>query len=226
MNQLEEVFGVITLGFIIAFVVQLYLLRNRINNIADPLLYFATTSAFALGLGLHAVDSVELYVRLVVYFCSFYAGFFVAVGRRCISTDPLIISVDLRIFKLIITIGCIVTLIANLFLWYKSGLIILSDDPSINKGAAYADGFGIIRRINWGLGVFTLVGATYWYLWARTKSALLILGLAIFISVSGGGKSSLLPILFALGLYFLNPFLPVSGCKRIPSFRALLYIGF
>lgn len=225
MNTVEEYFVIMTVGFVLAAITQLYLLRRRINNIADPLLYFSLTSAFSLGLGVHAVDSVELYARIVGYFCCFYIGFFAAMGKPTIATQPLVMRSGVRHFKLVIVIGCTLFFLANLVVWANSGFILLSDDPSLLKSTAYAGGFGVVRRINWGLGVFILIAATYWYLWERSKTALVWLGLAMLISISGGSKSSLLPFIFALGLYFLNPFRPASSEQYMPSRRILLYVA-
>lgn len=224
MNTIDENFVIMSVGFLLAATLQMYLLRRKINNIADPLLFFALTSAFTLGLGLHAVDSVDLYVRIVFYFCCFYTGLFFALRKTTIVNKPLVMRSHMRHFKLIIVIGSAIYLISNLIFWANFGVVILSDDPSLYKSTAYSGGFGFVRRINWGFGVFILIGATYWYLWERSKTALLCLGLGVIISISGGSKSSLIPIFFSLGLYFLNPFLPVSRFNNLPNRRLLLHV--
>ena len=223
MNNIDEYLGIMTIGLVLAATLQLYLLRRQINNFADPLFYFVLTSAFSLGLGVHAVDSVELYVRIVFYFLCLYIGFFSAIGKPKIAAQPLVMHFGVGQFKSVVVIGGTLYLIANLAVWAKSGLIILSSDPTLYKSTSYDGGLGIVRRINWGLGSFVLIAATYWYLWERSKTALVWLGLAVLISISGGSKSALLPIIFAMGLYFLNPFSPASSGKKMPNPRSLVY---
>lgn len=225
MNNIDEYLGIMTLGLVLAATLQLYFLRRRMNNIADPLLYFVLTSAFSLGLGVHSVDSVEVYARIVFYFCCLYIGFFSAIGKPKIPAQPLVMLTGAHHLKLVIVIGCTLYFMANLVVWAKSGLIILSGDPSLYKSTAYDGGLGIVRRINWAFGVFVLVAATYWYIWERSKIALAWLGLATLTSISGGSKSSLLPIIFALGLYFLNPFSPASSAQKMPNRRSLVYVA-
>lgn len=223
MNVIDEYLGVMTIAFVFATIAQLLLIWRRINNIADPLLFFALTSAFSLGLGVHAVDSVGIYARIVGYFCCLYIGFFAATGKSAAIAQPLEMRMGTRHFKLIIVTGCTLFFLVNLMVWANSGVILLSDDPSLQKSTAYASGFGFVRRINWGLGVYVMIGATYWFLWARSKTALSWLALAVLTSISGGGKGALLPMIFALGLYFLRPFRPASPDRQIPSRRILVY---
>lgn len=223
MNAIEESLGLMMIVFVSAAIIQLLLIRRRFNNIADPLLFFAVSSAFSLGLGVYAVDSTYLYARIVVYFLCFYLGFFIAAGRSIEIAQPLKMHQGVHHFKLVLMIGCTLFFLVNMIVWVNSGFIILSADPSLQKSTAYADGFGFVRRINWGLGVFVMMGACYWFLWSRSKTALVWLALAVITSISGGGKSALLPFFFALGLYFLRPFRPALSPGQIPSRRVLVY---
>ncbi len=222
MNVIDEHLGMMATAFLVAGFVQLWLIRRHVNNIADPLVFFALTSAFALGLGAYAVDSVGLYARIVLYFGFLYLGFFIATGRARPAAVPLVMTGGLRQFKSIVVIGCLIYFCANLIIWVGSGAIVLSNDPSVQKSAVYSGGFGFIRRINWGLGAFVMVATVYWWLLERSRTSMTWLLVAMLTSFTGGGKSALLPMIFALGLYFLNPFHPAGLRRQIPHKRVLL----
>lgn len=222
MNIIDGQLGAMTVTFLVAVFVQLFLIRRHVNNVADPLVFFALTSAFSIGMASFAVDSVGMYARIVLYYICFYLGFFVATGRGRPAAVPLELTTKPHRFRMIVITSCSIFFCANLIVWMVSGAIVFSDDPSVQKSAAYDGGFGFIRRINWGLGVFALIAATYWWLWERSRAALMWLLVALLTSVTGGGKSALLPMIFALGLYFLNPFRPANRRRRIPSRRVLL----
>lgn len=224
MNDLNDNFYAMVAVFFIATIWQIYVLRRVLRSLADPLLFFAITSAFSLGLGVTVVDSESLYLRIVFYHIILYLGFFIGLGRHISDAPPLSIKVDLLKFKLTLIIGCILFLLSNLIVWLHSGIVIFSDDPSLYKSAAYEGGLGFVRRINWGFGVFALIATTYWYLFRRSKDALFWLCLVILLSVSGGSKSALLPLFFALGLYFINPFLPITPSVRVPSSKLIIYM--
>lgn len=223
MNIIEAHLAEMLVAFAIAAIVQIPLLWRRVNNIADPLVFFAITSAFTLGLAYYAVDTVALYIRVILYFAFFYAGLLLATKPLRQTSEPLMMSFGLQRFKVVVMISCIVFLTGNILVWMKSGVILFSDDPSLQKSISYADGFGFVRRINWGLGVFALVSALYWWILERSRVALAFLIFAILVSAVGGGKSALLPMIFSLGLYFLNPFRPVRDGKRMPTRRILLF---
>ena len=225
MNIIEAYLAEMLVAFGIAALVQVPMLWRRINNIADPLVFFAITSAFVLGLAYYAVDTVALYIRVILYFAFFYIGLLVATKPLRQTPEPLLMSIGLQRFKVVVMISCIVFLTGNILVWMRSGIILFSDNPTLQKSISYANGFGFARRINWGLGIFALVSALYWWLWERSRAALVFLIVAILTSAVGGGKSALLPMVFSLGLYFLNPIRPARAGTRMPTRRILLFVA-
>lgn len=222
MNIIEENLYTMLLAFGVAVVVQLFLLRKHIKNIADPLVFFVLSSAFSLSLAIYAVDSIALYMRIVFYFSCFYLGFRIATGRSKLTIMPIELTAERSYFRVVVIIGCLLFFCANLIVWVKSGVILLSPDPSLQKSEAYIGGLGIIRRINWGLGVFILIAAFYWWLLERSIASLIWLCVALLASIAGGGKSSFLPVIFALGLYCLRPFQAVCNQHRRISIRRMV----
>lgn len=222
MSIIETYLGEMLVVFGISALVQSLLLWRRINNIADPLVYFGLTSAFTLALACYATDSQSLYVRIVLYYLCFYAGLLIATRPLNLSAEPLQMNFEPRRFRIVVIASCLIFFIANTLTWAKSGVILLSEHPSLQKSEAYAGGLGFVRRINWGLGVFALIAALYWWLWERSRTALTFLILAIATSVTGGSKSALLPMIFALGMYFVNPFRPAAPRHLRPTRKMLI----
>lgn len=222
MNIIDQHLYTLLLTFGVALAVQFVLLRRHINNIADPLVYFILVSAFSLSLAVYAVDSITTYIRIVFYFICFYLGFHFASGRSKYVTMPLELTIGRSRFRMVVIIGCLLFFCANLIMWMKSGVILFSPDPNVQKSEAYVGGFGIVRRINWGLGAFVLMAAFYWWLLERSIASLPWLCVALLTSITGGGKSALLPIIFAFGLYCRRPFLSSLNHYRQVSIRKML----
>lgn len=221
MNNAIDGLGVMTVVFMVTAVLQLIFFKKHVKNIADPLFYLLITSSFSLALGFYVINSIELYLRIIFYFFCFYFGLIFGVGRVTSRCKILTIDGGILQFKLIVVIGVALLFFANLIIWLKKGVIVFSTDPSLMKSNAFIGGLGIVRRINWGLGVFLLIATAYWFIWDRSKKSLFLLLLVIFINIANGSKSSLLPLLFSFGLYFLNPFSPLDRTKSIPDERIL-----
>lgn len=224
-NLIMLLFVVFTTGFF-----QYFLIRKHISSIADPLVFFAITSAFSLALGFVALDDSYLLARIFVYFLCFYMGFGVASRQSQGVLLPLQINGDIRNFRTIVIVCCAIYFGLNALVWFKSGVILLSEDPSLQKSEAYAGGFGFIRRFNWSVGVFVLIASLYWWLWERSTVAALTLTVASLTALSGGGKSALLPAIFAIGLYIAKPFITIRGGgtmrlrRSIPVFLVIAFV--
>lgn len=220
----ENLIGLL-LVFSLALFIQYLLVRRHLTNIADPLVYFVVTSSFSFSLAGFVVDDPWMLPRIILYFTFFYAGFRIAVGRPNESGAPIVVSSDLRRFRIVVMLCCVTYLAANILLWMNSGLIILSDDPTLQKSDAYAGGLGFVRRVNWGIGVFAVMGSIYWLLWERSRRAMLFMLLTISITATGGSKGALLPLIFAIGLYFTKPFAGKTRSIKQPNRRWLLIMA-
>jgi len=221
MIVLENLVGLF-LAFGLALFIQYLLVRRHLTSIADPLAYFLVTSSFSLALACFAVDSLAVVMRTILYFAFFYAGFRIAVGRAALPVKPITLSPDIRRFRIVVMLCCITCLVANMLVWKSSGLLILSDDPTVQKIDAYEGGLGFVRRVNWGIGIFAVMGSLYWWLWDRSLRAMFFMVLAIGISFTGGAKGALLPVIFAVGLHFTKPFTYRTCSAKQPNRRWIL----
>lgn len=206
-----------------ALLVQCYWLRRHIFGVFDPLLYFVVSSAFAITLSALTVDSPLVLWRIIIYFMCFWAGFTVTCWK---APSPLpartIPAGNIDFFVRLVLVGAVAMIILNTIGWISRGIPLLSDNPSLEKVDSLTGGLGFIRRFNWGVGVFVLIGSLYWFLAMRSVASVAVMVLVCFMTALGGSKASLLPILFAAGLYTTRPF----QSKKITGFSRQLHRAF
>lgn len=218
----DDNFVAMVLVFFAATAVQYFLVRKHLESIVDPLFLFVLISAFSLALGTFVSDDPWLVVRIYGYFSMFYAGFLAATGKAQRGQPILLLDADMRQFQAIV-LGCAIVYFAvNVMIWLNSGVILFADDPSLQKSEAYAGGLGIVRRFNWGVGVFTVIASTYWVLWERRVLSILTVIFVILIAITSGGKSALLPAIFAVGLYLARPFASLDRTDHTSQLRSLV----
>ncbi len=202
-------------SLLIILIVQLGVVRGHIGSILDPLLYFVVSTSFALTLAVAWVDDVALVGRVVGYFAAFWFGFHFSMNyNKGLSSIKGGKEADLErdnIFPLIMTIGVLLYLAMNVVAWSISGVPVFSNDPSLQKVEAFTGGLGFVRRYNWGMGVFLFMGSIYWYLFDRSRVAVVCFLCVAMVTVLSGSKSAFLPVVFAVGLYLLKPFRNTAG---------------
>ena len=190
-----------------AFLLQLVWARRHIFGIFDPLFYFIVSSAFAITLSALTVDSELVLARVVSSFVFFWAGFSLTCRQAPLPLPARRILVnDIEFFIRLVLVGAIAMLALNYLGWAARGVPLLSDNPSVEKVDGLTDGLGFIRRFNWGVGVFVLIGSLYWFLGKRSFASVAVLVTISVVIAQGGSKSALLPVLFAAGLYLTRPF--------------------
>ncbi len=196
------------LSLVLVFAAQVLLVRDRVSGVLDPLFYFVVTSSFAMTFAVASLNDVLLIIRVYGYFLAFWLGFFYVLGSKktLMGRVP---HVDLRmdgVFPVLVTVGVGFLLILNVFAWASAGVPIFSTDPSLQKVESLTGGLGLVRRFNWGVGVFLFVAAIYWAIYERSWMAKACFVVVALVSVLGGSKSAFLPVLFSVGLYLLLPF--------------------
>jgi hypothetical protein len=187
-----------------AMTVHACLLKRLAIGVIDPIVYTAvgTTAAIAMSFAISGA-SLE-FLRVVVCVALFWAGAWWTWPAR--RVQPTVGPVDRndvhqRQFTRILVIATILFVAANAAFFAVAGPPAFGDNPSLAKVESYAGGFGIVRRLNWGLGVFVAVGLTYLLLTTRPRWAKWAYAVFIAISALSGSKSALIPVLFAFALY-------------------------
>jgi len=222
--MIDEHLDIVLVTFACTAAAQWAILRGRLPSVLDPLVYFLVTSAFSLTLGTFVIADASLVLRVYTYFACFYAGLLVVLGRRSFAPAPAAAWIDGRAehFRAVL-IGCVLIYVAlNAILWYRSGLILFSDDPSLQKSEAYMGGLGFVRRFNWSVGAFLLVATVYWALWEIRPASVVALVVVAATAVVSGSKAALLPAVVAIGMYLARPFASRSGRDASPCLRPLV----
>lgn len=203
-----NIISAISISFIALFT-QAYATRRHLSGILDPLAYFIVTSSFAVTLAATLVNDVYILFRVVIYLIFFWVGFFITSSsskNRNSTKREHRIHKDAS-FSIIITTGVLLVISANIFAWQRAGVPLFSHDPSLQKSESLTDGLGIIRRLNWGMGTFLFMGSVFWILFNQSRVAVACLAALAIAAILNGSKSALLPAVFAIGLFLLNPFL-------------------
>lgn len=206
MTEIDPTLTVIC--FLVVLLLQLIVARKHVGSILDPLLYFIVTTSLAMSLAVNIIDEATLLIRIFLYFLSFWCGFLLIMGSTTTGRHPANVEnlhVD-GVFPVVMTIGIIAFIVANLFAWHQSGIPILSNEPSLQKTESFTGGLGFVRRYNWGVGVFLFTGSIYWFLFNRSRVAAIYIAVVVFVTTLGASKSAFLPAIFALGLYLIRPF--------------------
>ena len=213
----------IVLYLLCALLVQCFWLRRHIFGIFDPLLYYVVSSAFAITLTALTADTPSVLWRVILYFVFFWAGFSLAFRKapRPLPARKLYVG-NIDFFVRLILVGMVVMIVLNAIGWIASGIPLMSSNPSIEKVDNLTGGLGFIRRFNWGVGVFVLIGSLYWVLAARSTASVAVLATVSLMTALGGSKSALLPVLFAAGLYTTRPF----RSNKSPAFSRQLTLAF
>ena len=207
--------------FLIVVLVQCMLASRYMHSVFDPLLYFVLTTSFAITFTYFQVTDPLLFVRVVFYFVAFWIGF-IASARLLGVRSSVFVGAKLfenRFSAVFIVAGVVVFLLLNIFAWTRSGIPLLSSNPSLQKSESLTAGLGFIRRFNWGAGIYFFVASLYWYIYSRSRHALACLLVMSFVSIMGGAKSAFLPVLFGLGLYLAHPFCDQKGRTWAVSIR-------
>lgn len=197
----------LSLYLLCTFLVQYIWLRRHIFSIFDPLFYFVASTTFALTLSILIIDSPAVLWRVVLSVTLFLVGFTLT-GRKPPRPIPAceVEVVDVEFFVKIIVAGAAAMIIFNSIGWVLRGIPLISNNPSLEKVDGLTGGLGFIRRFNWGIGVFVLIGSLYWHLATRSAASIAIFILIAITTALGGSKAALLPIIFAAGLYTARPF--------------------
>jgi len=199
----------VILGYAILFFVIYYLAYRRyIFSIFDPLFIYVFTISFASVLVVFTLtDKTQYLIHFFACHLFYFLGFTFSESKFSSWYE----HKKNRIFQpkefddnysLQLTIYTLfgIYVLANIIMFYTTGFAFLDDDPTRAKVENYMNGFGIILKINWGIGGFLSAGLLYLILNWKQRSAMAMLLVVVFFTALEGSKSSLLRILITFGL--------------------------
>jgi hypothetical protein len=196
------------LAWLAFFILHIYILRKRIYNILDPLLFFCFFNSFSLCLVLNlsvSEDNYRYILDLVVWTGAFFCGFLLYKSKISwnivlITTEKLNKEIAHVYFFLVFNI----LFVSTVALWVIRGVPLFAENPSDAKVALYAGGFGLVRYIHF-LTPPVLVFYSFYHLLKKQGSSsfrLMLWGylaFSIVVSLSAGSKSSLIFLVIIFG---------------------------
>ncbi len=212
-------------GMILSALLIFALYRRYIFSLLEPISMFLVAQVGDATIMLALPLAPAFKWQFLAYMLSLWAGF--ALCAKPIPSSPMIrfsqrsLS-DLRIILAVLG-GAII--LANAYLGEVAGFPLLSADPSAVKETVYTGGLGIVRRINMGPYAFFCAGCTLLIAnGSNRRFAITILSLATSLVIFSGGKSVLLPLLFALSFAVAHGGLSssVQFKKQIRNFSVIL----
>ncbi|RYX84637.1 hypothetical protein EON73_03235, partial [bacterium] len=135
-----------------------------------------------------------------------FLGFFTIQKLNNSKTEKIHYSFyDLNLLRVTAYILMFIYVLSNIFTFITRGAALFSDDPYARE-TNFENGFGIFRRVNWGIGSFLVAALTILYVKERkSKYIYMMLSLALF-TVMEGTKSSLLRILIVMAAMLEHPY--------------------
>lgn len=178
--------------------------KQYIYSVLDPLFIYVFTISFSSVLVIYTLSDRPLYI-IHFFLCHLFLfiGFVLtSYGFRDrrqnseqIIADKPINLYDYKILEFTVYCLLIIYFLANIVLFYTTGFALLSDDPTTAKVENFAKGYGIILKINWGIGGFITAGLVFLILSKTHRRDLFLLLVVIILTALEGSKSSLLRIL-------------------------------
>jgi hypothetical protein len=217
---------------IVFFAMYFFFYRKFLYSIVDPLFTWIITTAFASILVIQVVPTIEDAVHFFGCQISLWLGFFLIYRKPDLSPykDPIKLesasfSDDLLLEKLTYILF-VLYLISNIVIGYSKGFALFSDTPTESKIANFQNGFGIFRKINWGVGTFVLTALIYLTLLKKSLIHIFLLCVVVILSSLDGSKASLLKIAVAAGVVLYHPALKDkrSALKKIKLYFPLFVI--
>lgn len=185
------------IGFLAIF---LFVYRNRIFSIFDPLLPLVVAQVSYCVMGLALISSAPLLIQLLASQAAFVIGFLIARKPQMPAGTMVWTSRNIQIAEWTVFLLFLLVLSANLWLGVAAGFPAFSDNPQVAKESVYEGGLGLVRRINTGVGPFVSAGALLLALKGRHRA---LFGgcftVCILLSSLSGSKGALLGFLEIIG---------------------------
>lgn len=196
---------------IIFFSIYYFILSKYIYSIIDPLFIYIFTTSFASVLITQIVPELSDVIHFFACQIAMCLGFMYAYKRYNVKIikDNAINNIyyfkDTNLVSLVSYVLLVIYITSNLFVAYNKGFTLLSDAPTEAKVANFKEGYGVFRKVNWGVGTFISTAFVYLYLDKKLKRYLVILFVISLFTALEGSKSSLMRIVIAAGFVLYHP---------------------
>lgn len=186
----------------ILFALLFFLAYKRyIFSIYDPLTLFVVEMSFSSVLMITTVSNALYLFQFFSFQFLFWLGFISVrpYAKKITNANIHYSKYNILFLEHLTMIFFFIFIVANAYYFIKVGIPILSQNPTVFKVASFEGGLGIIRRINWGMGVFIACASIVISIIGIHKKTFLSIFLILMIITSmGGAKGALLAYVFIL----------------------------
>lgn len=204
--------------------------KKFVTSIFDPLFTYVYTTAFSSILIIYILEPKFVVHYFVCQLCV-GIGFWITQKYHWVKNEERIRFKFGGREQLAVTVYILlfVYFLTNAYTLFERGSAFLSDDPYARE-TNFESGFGIFRRINWGVGSFLCAGVTILYLTKPKRIFFYLLFLLAFLTALEGTKSSLLRIVIIVASLLFHPFFAeqkevVKKLKRLAPVGGLAVVG-
>lgn len=208
---------------IVFLCIYFLLYKKYILSIFDPLFMHVYITAFSSILIIYAVPELKFKVHYFSCQLALFFGFWLTQPAHSSSKKKDFQFNDRGILAVTLYILLIVYLLSNLFTLYARGFAFFSDDPYARE-TNFENGFGIFRRVNWGIGSFICAGITILYLTKPKRIYIILIIFIAFLTALEGTKSSLLRIAIIIAALIYHP-LFIEKKESIQKLKKFAPIG-
>lgn len=215
----------IMLQSLLVFVVYYTLYKKYIYSLFDPLLFFLITQAFSTELAIIEITENWYLINFITCQILFTSGFLlysksIRNKNRIIDSNFYISENNLSALKIFCYIGFLIIIAGNMLFFFQKGIILFSDDPSMSKVTDFEGGMGFVKRINWGLLPLISLISIFLLIYLKELKFILILLSLVLITISGGGKGTILIYLYIVSILGLfNNLSKINYYKYLGKFK-------
>lgn len=197
---------------LIILLLSLFLIKNYIRSITEPIVFIIFTQSFSLGL-VFIQNNFNAYFFLILFnyiilISSFYIFYYSLLSNKKntskIAVNYVNVNQSFLNIKVFAIIASLLLIIFNLKHIYTTGAAIFSDNISEAKTTNFNDGGGIIRRLNWSLLYFVIMINFFIFYHLKVKLFKLLFFSLIILQILGGNKGALVSVIFLLSSMMVN----------------------
>lgn len=191
---MEDIIIDFGLFYILFSIVLFFLFRKYLISVLDPLLFVVLMLSSSLSLSIDSSIFPYVCICTLVFLLSFKL-----VGLTSRNENPLDVVTHLNLLKVFSILLFLVYFISSIYIFYVSGIPLLTDNPTESKIANYGEGTGWIRRILF-LSAYIPIGLSLIIITSKQKkSFVLVFILYLFVAILQGSKGG---FIFSISVFW------------------------
>lgn len=204
-----------------------YCYRQRIISIFDPLVILAVSQAAYSLMAVVVISSPFLLFQFIASQAAFVFGFLLIPAPRLRPGVMIWTNRDILIAECTVFLLFLLIFFSNAWLGVVAGFPIFSNDPSASKVSVYMGGLGLVRRINWGVGILVPAGALLLAIRGKHKVFFgVMFGACVLLASLNGSKGALFVYLNIIGyVLYRQDLISSQIAKRLRRISIVLVIA-